>query len=38
MPGQGIRGTVEGKSVVVGNMALMRTVGAFESKATIANS
>jgi Cu+-exporting ATPase len=31
-PGQGVRGTVEGKSVAVGNMALMRAAGAFESK------
>jgi len=35
IPGQGIRGTVEGKSVVAGNMALMRSVGALESKTTI---
>ena len=35
VPGQGIRGIVEGKSVVVGNMALMRSVGALESKTTI---
>jgi P-type Cu+ transporter len=28
-PGQGIRGTVGGKSVVVGNVALMRSTGAF---------
>ncbi len=27
VPGQGVRGTVEGKSVAVGNAALMRTVG-----------
>ena len=26
-PGQGVRGTVEGKSVVVGNRALMRAIG-----------
>ena len=26
-PGQGVRGTVDGKSVVVGNRALMRTIG-----------
>ncbi|MGD0792289.1 MAG: heavy metal translocating P-type ATPase [Terriglobales bacterium] len=31
-PGQGVRGTVEGKSVAVGNSALMRAVGAFENK------
>ncbi len=35
VPGQGICGTVEGKNVVVGNMALMHSVGAFESKTTI---
>jgi Cu+-exporting ATPase len=28
-PGQGVRGTVEGKSVAVGNLALMNAVGAF---------
>src|SRR5208283_1819830 len=33
MPGQGVRGTVEGKSLAVGNMALMMsTVGAIGSK------
>ena len=32
IPGQGIRGTVEGKSVAVGNMALMSAVGAFGSE------
>jgi Cu+-exporting ATPase len=31
-PGQGVRGTVDGKSVAVGNVALMRAAGAFESK------
>jgi P-type Cu+ transporter len=31
-PGQGVRGTVEGKSVVVGNRALMRALGAFDNK------
>jgi P-type Cu+ transporter len=31
-PGQGVRGTVEGKSVAVGNRALMQAVGAFENK------
>ncbi len=31
VPGSGIRGLVEGKSVAVGNMALMREVGAFGS-------
>jgi Cu+-exporting ATPase len=35
-PGQGVRGTVEGKSVVVGNSALMRAVGAFENKDAMA--
>jgi P-type Cu+ transporter len=34
-PGQGVRGTVEEKSVVVGNIALMRALGAFGSEATI---
>jgi P-type Cu+ transporter len=34
-PGQGVRGTVEGKSVVLGNSALMHAVGAFESKTAI---
>jgi P-type Cu+ transporter len=34
-PGQGVRGTVEGKSVAVGNSALMRAVGAFENKHAI---
>jgi P-type Cu+ transporter len=29
VPGQGVRGTVAGKSLAVGNMALMSTVGAF---------
>jgi|CZKY01.1.fsa_nt_gi Cu+-exporting ATPase len=32
VPGQGVRGTVEGKSVAVGNIALMRAAGAFEGK------
>ena len=35
VPGQGVRGTVEGKSVAVGNMALMRAVGAFDSKTAV---
>ena len=35
IPGQGVRGTVEGKSVAVGNSALMRAVGAFGEKASI---
>jgi Cu+-exporting ATPase len=30
VPGQGVRGTVEGKNVAVGNMALMRTAGGFD--------
>jgi Cu+-exporting ATPase len=34
-PGQGVRGTVDGKSVAVGNMALMRAAGAFESQTAI---
>ena len=34
-PGQGVRGTVEGKSVDVGNGALMHAVGAFENKRAI---
>jgi Cu+-exporting ATPase len=29
IPGQGIRGTVEGKSLAVGNLILMRAIGAF---------
>jgi Cu+-exporting ATPase len=29
VPGQGVRGTVEGKSVAVGNAALMKQLGAF---------
>jgi Cu+-exporting ATPase len=35
VPGQGVRGTVEEKSVAVGNSALMRAVGAFENNTTI---
>jgi Cu+-exporting ATPase len=36
MPGQGVRGIVEGKSVAVGNMALMEQVGAFpQQKAAV---
>jgi P-type Cu+ transporter len=31
VPGQGVRGTVQGKSVAIGNRALMRTVGAFDN-------
>src|SRR6266851_3131308 len=34
-PGQGVRGTVEGKTVAVGNSALMRAVGAFGDKTSI---
>jgi P-type Cu+ transporter len=32
VPGQGIRGTVDGKNVAVGNRALMRAVGAGENE------
>src|SRR5208283_553933 len=32
-PGQGVRGTVQGKSVAVGNRALMLAAGAFGSEA-----
>jgi P-type Cu+ transporter len=35
VPGQGVRGMVEGKSVAVGNSALIRAVGAFENNTTI---
>ena len=35
VPGQGVRGTAEGKSVAVGNSALMRAVGAFENETTV---
>jgi len=35
VPGQGVRGTVEGKSVAAGNWALMRAVGAFGSKTAV---
>jgi Cu+-exporting ATPase len=31
-PGQGVRGTVEGKSVAIGNRALMRAIGVFDSR------
>jgi Cu+-exporting ATPase len=34
-PGQGVRGTVEGKSVAIGNIALMRAVGASPNEASI---
>ena len=32
VPGQGVRGTVEGKNVVVGNTALIRAAEAFDNK------
>jgi len=35
VPGQGVRGMVEGKSVAVGNGALMRAVGAFDNKTAV---
>jgi Cu+-exporting ATPase len=35
LPGQGVRGSVEGKSAAVGNMALMSAVGAFGSKEAV---
>jgi len=35
IPGQGIRGTVEGKSLAVGNIVLMRAVGAFAGKEAV---
>jgi Cu+-exporting ATPase len=35
VPGQGVRGTVEGKSFAIGNSALMHAVGAFENKTAI---
>ena len=35
LPGQGIRGTVEGKSVAVGNIALMKQAGAFGQQKAI---
>jgi Cu+-exporting ATPase len=35
LPGQGIRGTVEGKTVTVGNTALMKQVGAFGQQKAI---
>src|SRR6202163_2270960 len=35
VPGQGVRGTVEGKSIAIGNSALMHAVGAFENKHAI---
>ena len=36
VPGQGVRGTVEGKSVAVGNIALMKQVGALGQQKAIA--
>jgi len=35
VPGQGVRGTVEGKNVAVGNSALMRVAGAFENRTAV---
>jgi Cu+-exporting ATPase len=35
VPGQGVRGTIEGRSLAVGNIALMRAAGAFGDKSTI---
>ncbi len=35
LPGLGVRGTVEGKSVAVGNLALMKQSGAFGQQTTI---
>src|SRR5258706_11350090 len=35
VPGKGVRGTVEGKSVTIGNSVLMRAVGAFENKTAV---
>jgi Cu+-exporting ATPase len=35
VPGQGVRGTVEGKSIAVGNHALMRAIGAFENRTAV---
>ncbi|HKC01579.1 MAG TPA: heavy metal translocating P-type ATPase [Terriglobales bacterium] len=35
VPGQGVRGTVEGKTVAIGNSVLMRAVGAFENKTAV---
>ena len=34
-PGQGVRGTVDGKTVAVGNTAMMRAAGVFEDSAAI---
>ena len=38
LPGQGVRGIVEGKSIAVGNRALMLAVGAFGSKTSISEA
>jgi Cu+-exporting ATPase len=35
VPGQGVRGTAEGKSIAIGNSALMHAVRAFENKTAI---
>ncbi len=35
VPGQGVRGAVEGKNVAVGNGALMRAIGAFDNKTAV---
>jgi P-type Cu+ transporter len=35
VPGQGVRGIVEGKSVAVGNMALMKEAGAFGTQKSV---
>jgi Cu+-exporting ATPase len=35
LPGQGVRGTIEGKSIAVGNRALMYEVGAFEGRTAV---
>src|SRR5258708_4800691 len=35
VPGQGVRGPVEGKTVAIGNSVLMRAVGAFENKTAV---
>jgi Cu+-exporting ATPase len=35
LPGQGVRGTVEGESIAIGNSALMHAVGVFENKTAI---
>ena len=35
LPGQGVRGTIDGKSIAVGNRALMHEVGAFEGRTAV---